>query len=181
MGDLHPPHPDPLQRGPYPRHYYDRPHLGNTGGCGKTGGRKDQEREISENTVSKSFLDKENFLIFDAVAFINSLRKTLKIAGCGWESHPVIYIDKHNYELVRDYYEKLSVDRKNSAHLFVKDTANAYSIQNEWRMVIFDYGNYYSLDKTGGTNIPTSFFTQMPIFNIDELKTLQCSREFLCT
>ena len=121
------------------------------------------------------------FLIFDAVAFINSLRKTLKIAGCGWESHPVIYIDKHNYELVIDYYEKLSVDRKNSAHLFVKDTANAYSIQNEWRMVIFDYGNYYSLDKTGGTNIPTSFFTQMPIFNIDELKTLQCSREFLCT
>lgn len=60
VGHLHPPHPDPLQRGAHPRHYHDRTHLGDTGGRRETGGREDQEREISENTVSKSFLDKEN-------------------------------------------------------------------------------------------------------------------------
>lgn len=48
VGDLHPPYPDPLQRGPHPRHYYDRTHLGDTGGRRETGGREDQEREIHE-------------------------------------------------------------------------------------------------------------------------------------
>lgn len=46
VGHLHPPHPDSLQRGAHSRHYYDRTHLGDTGGRRETGGREDQEREI---------------------------------------------------------------------------------------------------------------------------------------
>ena len=121
------------------------------------------------------------FLVFNAIVFINSLRKTFETTECSWECHPMAYIDKRNYELVRDYYKKLSNDRKNSAHLFVKDTVNSYSLQNEWRGVVFDHGNHYSVDKNGGANIQTNFSTKMPIFSVDKLKTLQCSREFLCT
>lgn len=121
------------------------------------------------------------FLVFEAIIFINSLRKTFETVGCDWECHPMAYMDKHNYGLVRDYYEQLGKDRKDSAHLFIKDTANSYSLQNEWRMAIFDHGNHYSLDENGGANIQTNFSTKMPIFSVDKLKTLQCSREFLCT
>lgn len=118
-------------------------------------------------------------LIFDATFFINSLKETFENEGCGWEYHPVEYIDKHDYKLLQDYYGKLSKERIDSAHLFVKDTANSYSLQCEWRMVIFDYGNCYSVDENGGTNILTKFSTNMPIFSVDKLKTLECSREFL--
>ena len=119
-------------------------------------------------------------LIFDALTFINSLRKTFENAECGLEFKPVVYIDKHNYLYVQDYYESLVGDRKEFAHLFIKDTANSYPLQNEWRMVIFDYKRHYYQEKTSGINIQTSFSTNMPICSIDEFKSLQCSRGFLC-
>ena len=119
-------------------------------------------------------------LILDALTFINSLKKTFENAECGLEFHPVVYIDKHNYLYVQDYYESLVGDRKEFAHLFIKDTANSYPLQNEWRMVIFDYKRHYYQEKTSGINIQTSFSTKMPICSIDEFKSLQCSRGFLC-
>ena len=73
----------------------------------------------------------------------------------------------------------ISEDQKSTAHLFVKDTSNAYPLQNEWRMIFLDYSNHYRLDGTSGINLRTDFSTQMPIFSTDQLGTLRCTKEYL--
>ena len=104
------------------------------------------------------------FLIFNAFDFIDSLAKEFEITGCGYEYHPMVYIDKHNHELVRGYFDTKSEDQKSTAHLFVKDTTNSYPLQNEWRMIFLDHSNHYRLNGTSGINLRTDFSTQMPIF-----------------
>lgn len=119
------------------------------------------------------------FLIFNAFDFIDSLAKEFEITGCGYEYHPVVYIDKHNHELVRGYFDTKSEDQKSTAHLFAKDTTNAYPLQNEWRMIFLDHRNHYRLNGTSGINLRTDFSTQMPIFRTDQLGTLRCTKEYL--
>ena len=63
---------------------------------------------------------------------------------------PIKYIDKRNHGLIREYYDKIDEDSKSMAHLFVKDTANSYPLQNEWRFVFFDYNNYFHLGEGDG-------------------------------
>lgn len=119
------------------------------------------------------------FLVFNAFDFIDSLAKEFEITGCGYEYHPVVYIDKHNHELVRGYFDTKSEDQKSTAHLFVKDTTNSYPLQNEWRMIFLDHSNHYRLNGTSGINLRTDFSTQMPIFSTDQLGTLRCTKEYL--
>ena len=119
------------------------------------------------------------FLVFNAFDFIDSLAKEFEITGCGYEYHPVVYIDKHNHELVRGYFDTKSEDQKSTAHLFVKDTMNSYPLQNEWRMIFLDHSNHYRLNGTSGINLRTDFSTQMPIFSTDQLDTLRCTKEYL--
>lgn len=121
----------------------------------------------------------DHCLIFNAFDFIDSLAKEFELTGCGYEFRPVVYIDKHNYKLIRDYYDNLSDDRKSAAHLFVKDTASSYPLQNEWRMIFLDHSNHYRLNGTSGINLRTDFSTQMPIFSTDQLGTLRCTKEYL--
>ena len=99
------------------------------------------------------------FLIFNAFDFIDSLAKEFEITGCGYEYHPMVYIDKHNHELVRGYFDTKSEDQKSTAHLFVKDTTNSYPLQNEWRMIFLDHSNHYRLNGTSGINLRTDFST----------------------
>ena len=73
----------------------------------------------------------------------------------------------------------ISEDQKSTAHLFVKDTSNAYPLQNEWRMIFLDHSNHYRLNGTSGINLRTDFSTQMPIFSTDQLGTLRCTEEYL--
>ena len=108
------------------------------------------------------------FLLFNAFDFIDSLAKEFEITGCGYEYHPMVYIDKHNHELVRGYFDTKSEDQKSTAHLFVKDTTNSYPLQNEWRMIFLDHSNHYRLNGTSGINLRTDFSTQMPIFSTDQ-------------
>ena len=119
------------------------------------------------------------FLVFNAFDFIDSLVKEFEITGCGYEYHPMVYIDKHNHELVRGYFDTKSEDQKSTAHLFVKDTSNAYPLQNEWRMIFLDHSNHYRLNGTSGINLRTDFSTQMPIISTDQLGTLRCTKEYL--
>ena len=119
------------------------------------------------------------FLIFNAFDFIDSLAKEFEITGCGYEYHPMVYIDKHNHELVRGYFDTKSEDQKSTAHLFVKDTTNSYPLQNEWRMIFLDHSNHYRLNGTSGINLRTDFSTQMPIFSTVQLGTLRCTKENL--
>ena len=119
------------------------------------------------------------FLVFNAFDFIDSLAKEFEITGCGYEYHPMVYIDKHNHELVRGYFDTKSEDQKSTAHLFVKDTTNSYPLQNEWRMIFLDHSNHYRLNGTSGINLRTDFSTQMPIFSTDQLGTLRCTEEYL--
>ena len=119
------------------------------------------------------------FLVFNAFDFIDSLAKEFEITGCGYEYHPMVYIDKHNHELVRGYFDTKSEDQKSTAHLFVKDTSNAYPLQNEWRMIFLDHSNHYRLNGTSGINLRTDFSTRMPIFSTDQLGTLRCTEEYL--
>ena len=119
------------------------------------------------------------YLIFNAFEFIESLKNEFSNVGCGFEYHPIVYIDKHNYNKMQEYYDGLPAKRKQTGHLFVKDTSNSYTLQNEWRMIVFDIQNHYSLDNGRGANIKTGFSTSMPILYTDSLNTLQCSEEFL--
>ena len=88
------------------------------------------------------------FLVFNAFDFIDSLAKEFEITGCGYEYHPMVYIDKHNHELVRGYFDTKSENQKSPAHLFVKDTTNSYPLQNEWRMSFLDHSNHYRLSNS---------------------------------
>ena len=85
----------------------------------------------------------DHALLFNFSDFVNALVKNLEAAGCGYGYHPIKYIDKRNHGLIREYYDKIDEDSKSMAHLFVKDTANSYPLQNEWRFVFFDYNNYF--------------------------------------
>ena len=74
----------------------------------------------------------------------------------------------------------MSEERREFGYLFIKDTANSYSLQNEWRFVAFDINSHYCNKDSKGTNVKADFTTEMPIMETDSLRTLQCSDEFLC-
>ncbi len=119
------------------------------------------------------------FLVFEAYSLINALRKEFERTPCGYEYYPITYINKRDYHQIQTYYAEIGGDRENTAHLFVKDAILSYPMQNEWRVILFNHDHHYPVEN-GSTNIQTSFSTEMPIFGIDKLKTLQCGREFLC-
>lgn len=127
-------------------------------------------------TEMKQFGD--YFLSFNGYAFIDSLKQEFDRTQCSYEYHPIKYMDKHDYDLIHKYYSGFSEAESHTRHLFVKDTANGYPLQNEWRIVFFDHGNQYKLNH-GGVNIQTGFSTPMPIFPVNDLSTLRCSKEFL--
>lgn len=134
-------------------------------------------------SLNDSFIEEmkkfgDSFLIFNAYNFIDSLKQEFDRTLCSFEYHPIQYIDKHDYSSIRKYYSSFPEEEKSTKNLFVKDTTNGYPLQNEWRIVVFDHANHYLLNH-GGANIQTSFTTEMPIFPVDVLHTLRCSREFL--
>ena len=121
----------------------------------------------------------DHFLVFNAYEFIDALAKKCCSSKCGYEYHPMVYVDKHNYDQVREYYAGLNEERKHTGQLFIKDTINGYPLQNEWRFVVFDDNCHYHLDSHGGVNIQTDFCTEAPVFCTALLNTLECTKEFL--
>mgnify|MGYP004534339777 FL=1 len=134
---------------------------------------------LNDNFIAEMSQFGDHALLFNFYDFVNALVKNLEAAGCGYGYHPIKYIDKRNHGLIREYYDKIGEDSKSMAHLFVKDTANSYPLQNEWRFVFFDDNNYFHLGEGDGKNLCTEFSTQMPVFTTDELCTLRCSGDCL--
>ena len=119
------------------------------------------------------------FLVIDSSTFINALAEKLNVSECGFEYHSITYIDKHDHDSVQNYYINQPVDQKQTAHFFIKDKANSYWLQYEWRYIMLDYKHRYTPDIRGGINLQTGFSTDAPIFNVDTLCTLQCSEDLL--
>lgn len=90
---------------------------------------------LNDNFIAEMSQFGDHALLFNFSDFVNALVKNLEAAGCGYGYHPIKYIDKRNHGLIREYYDKIDEDSKSMAHLFVKDTANSYPLQNEWRFV----------------------------------------------
>ena len=135
-------------------------------------------------SVNRDFVDEmrnfgEYFLIINAFEFINAMEDELEKAQCYYEYHRMTYIDKNDHLQIQSYFAGLSSERREFAHLFIKDTANSYPLQNEWRLVAFDIDNYYHAIGCDGINIQTGFSTQMPVLETAQLITLQCSENFL--
>ena len=135
-------------------------------------------------SVNEDFIEEmkqfgKHFLIFNAFEFIDAVVDELEKAQCYYEYHKMVYIDKNNHQLIRNYFSGLNSERQQFGHLFVKDTANSYPLQNEWRFVAFDVDSHYCTKNDDGTNIKTGFSTQMPVLKTKQLSTLQCSADFL--
>ena len=118
-------------------------------------------------------------LLLSAEDFIGSLQKSFEKMPYSCEFHPVTYIDKRDYDKVREYLGQLSEEDAKTRYLFIKDMANSYSLQNEWRWVIFGNQKKDVSSTSKGINIETAFSTQMPIFKSEDLFELQCSKELL--
>ena len=135
-------------------------------------------------TINDSFVQEmqqfgDYFLLFNALPFIEALTNEFVRTQCLFEYHPLTYIDKSNHQLVQEHFARMSDEEKRFGHLFIKDTANSYPLQNEWRFITFDVHNCYHVLDDRGTNINTDFSTQMPVMETTCLHTLQCSEEFL--
>ena len=134
---------------------------------------------INESFVNEMKQFGDHFLSFNAFAFIAALSAEFSKTQCDYEYHPIAYIDKNNHLLIQNHFSKLSEERRKFGYLFVKDTANSYLLQNEWRFVAFDIHSHYFKKDSRGTNVRTDFSTEMPVMDIESLRTLQCSGEFL--
>lgn len=121
----------------------------------------------------------DSFFIFNVFDFMDELKAECQKADCGFECHSMTYRDKNNHDEVRAYFDSLTEDRKQLGHLFLKDCTNSYPLQAEWRAILLDYHNHFTLDKNGAANVQTGFKSKMPVFDIAELKSLQCSEEYL--
>lgn len=120
----------------------------------------------------------ECFMLINASAFIDALQAEFSKTRCDYEYHPVVYINKNCYPAIYEYFGNLSPARKRTGHLFLKDDANSYRIQNEWRLVFFDVDHHYPSDNHG-VNIKTNFSTKMPVLEAEDLTALRCSQEYL--
>lgn len=135
-------------------------------------------------TINETFLNEmrqfgEHFLLLNAFEFVDALIDEFKKTQSDYEYHPITYIDKNDHRRIEEHFAELPDEKKEFGHLFIKDTANSYPLQNEWRFVVFDIHNHYSTKQSKGTNIKTAFFSQMPVMGTDSLSTLRCSKEFL--
>ena len=135
-------------------------------------------------TINKNFVKEmkqfgDHFLIFNAFAFIDALIAEFSKTQCNYEFQPMTYLDKNNHPLIQNHFAKMSEERREFGYLFLKDTANSYSLQNEWRFVVFDIHSQYCKRESRGTNIKTAFTTEIPVMETENLCTLQCSDEFL--
>lgn len=135
-------------------------------------------------TINESFIKEmeqfgDYFLIFNGFEFIHSLVSELSKTQTDYECHPLSYINKNNFQQISNHFSEMDNEEREFAHLFVKDTANSYPLQNEWRFVVFDIHNCYSTKDAKGTNIKTSFSTKMPVMEVENLLTLQCCERFL--
>lgn len=135
-------------------------------------------------TINESFVEEmkkfgDHFLILNPPEFIRAVTDDFKKAQCEYEYHPMVYMNKRNPKLLREYFRGLDENRREFAHLFIKDTANLYPMQNEWRLVVFDTYNHYCTKSCKQINIETGFSTQMPVLETEGLVSLQCSEEFL--
>ena len=120
------------------------------------------------------------FLIINLTDFISTLSRELEEAQVGYECRLVTYVDKHDSEAVRKYYDNLDEFGRQSAYLFLKDVANSYSLQYEWRFVLFDHDNCYgSICGSNGINLHTKYSTKAPVLHVDTLKGLRCDKECL--
>ena len=121
----------------------------------------------------------EYFLLLNGNEFIDELLKVLVPIRCPASWHPIVYCDKNDHAKIQEVIGKAKENGNNeSMYLFIKDST--YCFQNEWRMVIFDINSSFQIGTNGGVDIMTKFSTEMPIFRTKDLKTLQCSEEFLC-
>ena len=134
-------------------------------------------------TVNQEYINEmrqfgECFLIINAFELIEALRTEFSNTGSGFEYHPIVYINKTNYSKIQEYFNNLSSKNRLTGHLFLKDDTNSYRIQNEWRMVLFDFNNHYPADNNG-VNVKTCYLTEMPVLDTESLATLRCSEEYL--
>lgn len=121
----------------------------------------------------------DSFLLFNAFEFTDKLRLEFQKSSSSFEYHPITYIDKNDHNSVRAFFATLNEENRHMGHLFLKDTSNSYQLQSEWRMILFNNYNYYTQDKNGAVNVQTDFRSEMPVFDIEVLKTLRCSEDYL--
>lgn len=50
----------------------------------------------------------DDVLVFNAYEFIGSLAETGCSSKCKYENHPIVYVDKQNYDQVRECYAGLT-------------------------------------------------------------------------
>lgn len=134
---------------------------------------------INEDFIEEMKQFGTHFLIFNAFEFIEAVVDELEKSQCYYEYHKMVYIDKNNHQFIQNYFSELSSERKQFGHLFIKDTANSYPLQNEWRLIAFDTDGHYCTKNDDGANIKTGFSTQMPVLQTEQLPTLRCSEDFL--
>lgn len=70
----------------------------------------------------------EYYLIINAFEFIDAVTEELEKTQCYYEYHRITYIDKNNHQQMRYYFAGLSSERREFAHLFIKDTSNSYPL-----------------------------------------------------
>ena len=119
----------------------------------------------------------EYVLAFNGYEFIDKLREALGKQQCPLKYRSILYCDKKSPKDVQSLFTGLTEEDKDLVYFFIKD--NDYSIQNEWRMVLFDIDNLFTIGANGGVNIETEFNTGIPIFKTADLITLKCSDDFL--
>ena len=118
----------------------------------------------------------DSFLVFNGYDLIEKLRESLAMQKCPLKYHSILYCNKRNPEDVHSLFADIS-EEDDLIYYFIKDIA--YSLQNEWRMVLFDVNNLFPAGENGGVNIETGFTTEMPIFKAENLRTLKCSDDYL--
>ena len=141
------------------------------------------EIESGIYTINEDFLEEmrnfgSSFIIIEPIQFIESMKKALSKCKCNYEYRSIYYCDKRDGDAVQKHFDKMKEIDSWYGELFLKDIAE-YGLQNEWRFLIHDIANEFPLTVNGGVNIQTTYRSKMPIFHIDDLNTLQISKEFL--
>ena len=134
---------------------------------------------INDDYITEMQQFGNSFLLFDSADFISALVNEFERTQCSFEFHPLTYLDKNNHRLIHEYFDQVSDERSELSPLFLKDTANSYSLQTEWRFILLDIHNHYSAKGEIGANVKTGFLTQVPVMEVTSLSTLRCSEDFL--
>lgn len=131
---------------------------------------------LNDNFIHEMKQFGTHVLVFNSEHFISNLMNVLSFKKCNILYHPICYYNKTNYNSAPTYLTKIQPYTEYNI-CFLKDTK--YSLQNEWRIIIHDIASEFPIESSGGVNIYTEFYTAVPIFNVDDLKTLSISSDLL--